>query len=320
VTKDGTNSADYTVTSSPAATVAAAGSTTFTVSFNPSASGARTAALHIASNDATKNPFNINLTGTGLVPLIVVEQPAGTGLTSGTSTVNFGSSNLGTAVPLSFTIKNTGTASLTGVAVTKDGTNNADYTVTSSPATTVAAAGSTTFTVSFNPAATGTRTAALHIASNDATKNPFNINVTGTGTTPLLTWATAAGLPAGQAGPDQTPQNDGVRNLLKFAFNMDPMKPDVRVLTVGANSPAGLPGQAVSGGKLRLEFLRRKAATNPGITYTPQFGASPDTLADFAGVPISVTSVDTTWERVLVEDPAVGASKHFGRVKIVQSP
>jgi len=185
VTRDGTNSADFTVTASPAASVAAAGTTTFTVSFNPAASGTRTAALHIASNDATHNPFDISLTGTGTavaLPVIAVEQPVGTALTSGTGTVNFGSSVVGVAVPLTFTIRNTGTASLTGVAVTRDGTNSADFTVTASPAASVAAAGTTTFTVSFNPAASGTRTAALHIASNDATHNPFDIVLTGTGT------------------------------------------------------------------------------------------------------------------------------------------
>ena len=116
------------------------------------------------------------------LPVIAVEQPVGTALTSGTGTVNFGSSVVGVAVPLTFTIRNTGTASLTGVAVTRDGTNSADFTVTASPAASVAAAGTTTFTVSFNPAASGTRTAALHIASNDATHNPFDIVLTGTGT------------------------------------------------------------------------------------------------------------------------------------------
>ena len=141
---------------------------------------------------STVNPANqgVNFTNMSIVwtpatvtplPVIAVEQPAGSGLTSGVSTVNFGSSLVGTAVPLTFTVRNTGTASLTGIAVSKDGTNSADYTVTASPAATLAAGASTTFTVAFNPAAGGTRTAALHIASNDATRNPFNIAVTGNG-------------------------------------------------------------------------------------------------------------------------------------------
>src|SRR5690349_10314420 len=44
-------------------------------------------------------------------PDIAVEQPAGTNLVDGVSTVNFGSSPVGTAAPtLTFTIRNTGDA------------------------------------------------------------------------------------------------------------------------------------------------------------------------------------------------------------------
>lgn len=46
----------------------AGGSTTFTVRFAPTTAGAKTAALHIASNDSDENPFDINLTGKGLAP------------------------------------------------------------------------------------------------------------------------------------------------------------------------------------------------------------------------------------------------------------
>jgi hypothetical protein len=131
-------------------------------------------------------------------------------------------------------------------------------------------------------------------------------------------WTTQAGLSPAQKGPMETPQNDGVTNLEKFAFNMNPTAPDVRMLTVGAAGTAGLPGGALVTGKLRIEFVRRKAATNPGITYTPQFCSGLGIWDDFTGAPVSVTSIDPTWERVVVDDPAVGTGKRFGRVKLVQ--
>ena len=131
-------------------------------------------------------------------------------------------------------------------------------------------------------------------------------------------WATQAGLSPAENGPMQTPQNDEVTNLEKFAFNMNPSAPDVRMLTVGDNGSAGLPGGALVGGKLRIEFVRRKAATNPGITYTPQFCSSLGIWDDFTGAPVSVTSINGTWERVVVDDPAAGAGTRFGRVKLVQ--
>jgi hypothetical protein len=134
---------------------------------------------------------------------------------------------------------------------------------------------------------------------------------------PFETWASV--LPDGQRGATQTPQNDGVTNLEKFAFNLNPLAPDVRHLTVGANGTAGLPGGAYTGGVLRLEFLRRKASTNPGISYTAQFGS---TLGAWTDIPVGTpagTSIDATWERVIVNDPAGGLAR-FGRVKVAQTP
>jgi hypothetical protein len=134
---------------------------------------------------------------------------------------------------------------------------------------------------------------------------------------PFESWASV--LPEGQRGPTDTPQSDGVTNLEKFAFNMNALAPDVRHLTVEANDTAGLPGGAYTGGKLRIEFLRRKASTNPGITYTAQFGSDLSGWTDIAvGTPPG-TSIDATWERVVVDDPA-GGPHRFGRVKVVQTP
>jgi hypothetical protein len=65
ITFDGANSNDYAVTTAPATAVAAGASTTFTVTFTPSAGGARLANLSIASNAAAKNPFKLRLTGNG---------------------------------------------------------------------------------------------------------------------------------------------------------------------------------------------------------------------------------------------------------------
>lgn len=62
----GTNASDFTLTKAPAATVGAlGGSTTFEVTFNPSALGARTATISFVTNDGNENPFNFNLSGTG---------------------------------------------------------------------------------------------------------------------------------------------------------------------------------------------------------------------------------------------------------------
>ena len=184
ITKDGTHADDFTLTTSPTAPVSGpSGSTTFTVQFTPSALGTRSAAIHIASNDADENPFDILLSGTGIAPEIVIEYPSGNGLTDGVSTLPLPGTDIGSVSNITVTLRNTGSATLTGIVITKDGDNSAEF-GTSTPATSLSAGFSTTFSVSFSPTALGTRTAAIHIASSDADENPFDLVLTGTGTSP----------------------------------------------------------------------------------------------------------------------------------------
>ena len=184
ITKDGADSASFTVTTNPTAPVIPGGSTTFTVRFAPVSTGLKTAALHIANNDSDENPFDITITGTGIggAPEIAVEQPPGTNLVDGVSSRDFGSVAVGTNTSLTFTITNSGNANLTGLVITKDGADSASFTVTTNPTAPVIPGGSTTFTVRFAPVSTGLKTAALHIANNDSDENPFDITITGTGT------------------------------------------------------------------------------------------------------------------------------------------
>jgi uncharacterized repeat protein (TIGR03803 family) len=65
---DGPAGADFGVTVAPAAPVAGGASTSFTVRFAPPSASAKTAVLHIASNDGDESPFDIALTGHALAP------------------------------------------------------------------------------------------------------------------------------------------------------------------------------------------------------------------------------------------------------------
>ena len=111
-------------------------------------------------------------------PEIRVQQPVGTDLTDGVSTVSFGSVFMPGEVERVFTIKNTGYSPLTGLGITIVG--DPDFQVTASPTAPVPGPyGSTTFTVRFLTPAPGVHNATLHLASNDLDRNPFDI---------LLTW------------------------------------------------------------------------------------------------------------------------------------
>ena len=59
----GADSADFSVTASPSASVASTGSTTFTVTFDPTTEGTKTATVSIASNDPDENPYPFSISG-----------------------------------------------------------------------------------------------------------------------------------------------------------------------------------------------------------------------------------------------------------------
>jgi hypothetical protein len=84
-----------------------------------------------------------------------------------------------------FTVENTGgaTLSLTGsspyVTITGD---TSDFTLTLTPSSSISAGSSTTFVVTFDPTAAGTRSASVSIANDDSDENPYNFDIQGTGT------------------------------------------------------------------------------------------------------------------------------------------
>jgi hypothetical protein len=111
-------------------------------------------------------------------PSIAVELPNGAVIPDG-GTHNF-PSVLGTPANLIFTIRNRGSVNLTGLTVTKDGANAADFTLNSTPTSPVLPGGSTIFTIQFASASTGAKTATLHIANNVPGFQSYDLNLIGT--------------------------------------------------------------------------------------------------------------------------------------------
>jgi Autotransporter beta-domain/HYDIN/CFA65/VesB-like, Ig-like domain len=191
VSISGANAADFTVTTQPSTSALGGGaSRTFTVKFDPSALGSRSATLSIASNDPDENPFTFALSGAGTnAPEINVTGNSQDIVDGDTTPIvadltDFGSLDITTStVSRTFTIQNTGSSVLTlgPNAVTLSGANAGDFTVTSQPTTTVAPGGSTTVDVQFDPSAIGVRTANLSIANDDADESPYNFALSGEG-------------------------------------------------------------------------------------------------------------------------------------------
>lgn len=148
----------------------------------------------------------INYSGAPNPAEIAVEQPASTNVNSG-STKTLASGVISTNTDSVFVVRNTGGSalSLSGTPrVAVSGPDAALFTVTAQPAASVAAGGSSNFTVRFTPTSEGLKTAVLTIANNDTSgsENPFIINLNASGVRANSTggWVNGGNFTVGTAG------------------------------------------------------------------------------------------------------------------------
>ena len=251
-------------------------------------------------------------------PSLVVTSASGSPLSRLNAAHDFGISPAATSIPrYSATLKNSGEATLSSFSLAFEGPQAADFTLDPVSVLPLAAGSERILKVRFTPTALGRRHAILRISSNDP-KGDFIFELAGTNIAPaqiFASWSAAAGLTGSESSPTATPFNDGVPNLLKYAFNMNATGPDVSVLATGGSS--GLPKIMVdsSGAEpiLRVEFLRRKGS---GLIYTPQRSTTLGTFTAMIGTP-NVSSINSQWERVSVVEtaPPSGATS-FARVQV----
>lgn len=316
----GPNTADFAITTPLAATLTPGSSSLLTILFVPSAVGSRTATLQISNNDANEIPFIVALSGDGYVSSsaeVSVEQPAGLPLVDGAATVAFGT--VARPVTRTFTIRNLGGTTLSSISATFSGTHAADFSLVTPPSGSLPAGGSSSFTVRFTPSTPGARSASMRIASSDADENPFDIALSGFSTTPADGFDAWLPAPLLDRSAQGTPQNDGVANLLKYAFNLDPNAPDHRVMAPGGSYGLPLIGRQTAGAStvFRFEFIRRIGS---GLDYIPEKNS---TLTSGGWAPLLsspvITPVNELWERVIYEEPVdvLNMPTCFGRVRVL---
>ncbi len=169
----GSNAGDFSQSTTCGTSLAASSTCSVYVTFQPTATGTRSANLVIASSDPTSPlvvPLSGNASGTsGTVSLAATASS----LTFGTMTV--GATSGGQSV----TIGNNGTAPATLGTVSLSGANPGDFFTTGCPAT-MPLGTTCLITVTFAPTATGPRSASVVIPSNDP-NSPLVISLSGTG-------------------------------------------------------------------------------------------------------------------------------------------
>jgi hypothetical protein len=322
VSVSGTHAEEFSVTLQPAASVAAHSSTGFKVVFDPAAAGLRTATLSFVTNVAGANPFNFVIQGTGTVPEIAVKA-GDIEITSGDTTpaladfTDFDSRLVaGGKSVRTFTIQNQGTAVLMIESVSIEGTHAAEFTVTSPPPDSVDAGASVTFQVTFDPEATGLRTATLNITTNDTDESPFQLSIQGTGRVApngIELWRqTHFGTMTedGEASDTADPDNDGEANFLEFATGQNPRQATSVITNV-----------ARVGFFLQFEYTRSVAAVNDGYLIVPQWSNlslqnTDDWISE--GFTSEVLSDDGVVQRIRarIPTPATGPAKRFVRISV----
>ncbi|MDM8554218.1 choice-of-anchor D domain-containing protein [Desulfococcaceae bacterium HSG7] len=115
---------------------------------------------------------------------------------------DFSNQTVGTGTDTDFTIENSGITDLTlTTPLVIQGDNAGEFSIQSQPASPVVAENATSFTVRFNPASVGVKTATISIVNNDKDENPFDLTVTGTGAPSLKAEITS---PAPSSALDST--------------------------------------------------------------------------------------------------------------------
>jgi hypothetical protein len=261
-----------------------------------------------AQDQATTKSYTVTVTRAGIAQ-IAVEQPPGTDLVSGTSQVDFGGVAPNANNARTFIIRNDGSADLTGLNITFDGMDFGDFSITSAAAAPVAPGGTTSFTVQFAPGATGGRSAALHIASNDPNTSSFDIGLTGTGYTYSEAWRLQyfGSIDNSGDGADLNDfENDGLTNLLEFATASDPTQPSTMPGVLNPN-----------GSNLEFTYTRSDGALSDGILFDVEWS---DDLAAWSnqGVTESILDDDGTIQLVKAIVPIDGSIHRSVHLKVTR--
>jgi hypothetical protein len=156
---------DFMQASNCGTSLGAGASCTVSVAFRPTATGARTGTLTIASNAGTST---VSLSGTGTAP--------GPALSATPSSLSFATTVVGTtsaAQPV--TVRNTGTAAASITSIAASG----DFAQANDCGASLGVGASCIVSVTFRPTAAGSRTGALTITSN-AVNSPASVALAGT--------------------------------------------------------------------------------------------------------------------------------------------
>lgn len=293
--------------------VAANTSCVLKVVFTPTATGARTATVAIAHN-AVGSPSNIALNGTGTAtPLPAISLNA--------VSLSFAPQTLGSvSAAQTVTVTNGGAATLTLSGFSLTGVAAADFarSGTCLPASALTVGGSCTVVFSFNPAATGLRSATLSVAS-DASNGAAALSLSGTGAAVVVPTVLLNLAPTSLAFGNQS---TGITSTVRSAVlsNVGTGTVSLSGITATTAASAGFAVTHNCGSSLAAS-----SSCNVAVTYTPTtsgaVSGSVSVASNAVGAPhvLGLSGVGVTASPVLAWLPAA-ASVAFGDLAVGATP
>jgi len=250
------------------------------------------------NNDRDENPYRFSITGAGVAPDIRVTTSTQATVSDGDTTpsvsegTDFGDVETTDTASRVFTIRNTGNAvlNLDSVSITP----LTDFQLLSEPSSTLLPGASSTFSVSFTPAARGVRNATVSIESDGLNHELFDFVLSGTGLKSVYVDDDWSGLPSGE-----DPDGDGPAT--EFGVNA--------FSTIQAGITAVDPGETVyvNPGQYSEAVLIPRSLTLSGTAATQDVVISPPSNLD-DGISVSNADIDVTVENLTVSSARVGIS------------
>ncbi|RYD33566.1 MAG: choice-of-anchor D domain-containing protein, partial [Verrucomicrobiaceae bacterium] len=143
-------------------------------------------------------------------------------------TTTFPTSGVGSTQDVTFTLQNIGEGAMSTAQPVLSGTNASEFSVLIPPATPIAAGGSSTMEVRFNPTSVGPKTAVLTLNTSDPLAPTLKFTINATAITAieqfrLTHFNTTAN--TGDAADDKDPDGDGLTNHFEFVAGLIPTDP-----------------------------------------------------------------------------------------------
>jgi pimeloyl-ACP methyl ester carboxylesterase len=244
----GTDPADFTQSATTCGkTLALKKSCTLSITFTPTALGARSAML-ILTDSAVNSPQTVALSGTGVLQVSLSP-----------TALAFGNQADGSSsAPKSVTLTNNTSTALPISSVATTGTNSGEFAVSSNTCgASVGGHSSCKISVTFAPVTPGAKTASLTI-TDSANNSPQSVSLTGTGIAPVSVTPSSLTFAAQTVGTTSPAKKITVKNNLKTTLTFS------GITVTGANAGDFAQSETTCGGTLGAGLT-----CTVSITFTP---------------------------------------------------